>query len=211
MQLKDTEEIFAKYMLDPTYAAGYVTASLEEDGVVGLLRALQKVAKAHGMTNVAEGSGLKRESLYRAISASGNPTAKSLCSLLSGLGLRLAVLPASIETFDVPGYMGASEAGQGDEEGNEGCEDDLAEIVRDLKAQVASFREILADMDRSRHQAARLMRAAVARPGNAPVHRQTLTECFIPEYAQPAYEFVMRPRSASDKKASDVRQTMAGA
>ena len=38
-------------------------------------------------------AGIKRESLYRALSPSGNPTLKTLTAVLKAVGLRLAVAP----------------------------------------------------------------------------------------------------------------------
>jgi probable addiction module antidote protein len=43
------------------------------------------------MSQVAETAGLSRESLYRAISAQGNPTLDTTMRVLEALGLRLSV------------------------------------------------------------------------------------------------------------------------
>ena len=43
------------------------------------------------MEEVAERAGLRRESLYRALSNKGNPTLETLLAVLSAAGLRLAV------------------------------------------------------------------------------------------------------------------------
>jgi len=97
MTLKDTNEIFADDLRDPAYAAGYLSVTLEDDGVEGFLYALQKVARAHGVSKVANGCDLPRESLYRALSQNGNPGIKPLARVLEAVGLRLAVVPASAE------------------------------------------------------------------------------------------------------------------
>jgi probable addiction module antidote protein len=52
---------------------------------------LRHVAQAQGMEEVAERAGLRRESLYRALSPKGNPTLETLLAVLSAAGLRLAV------------------------------------------------------------------------------------------------------------------------
>jgi probable addiction module antidote protein len=79
---------------DPATAAAYVNAALEEeveDEEELFLLALRTIAQAHGMSNLAAETALKRENLYRMLSAAGNPRLSSLCTLLRALGLRLAV------------------------------------------------------------------------------------------------------------------------
>ena len=101
MRLKDTNEMFADDLRDPVYAAGYLNITLEDDGIEGFLYALQKVARAHGVSRVASGSALPRESLYRALSEKGNPGIKPLARVLDALGLRLTITPTVAEAADV--------------------------------------------------------------------------------------------------------------
>ncbi len=64
-----------------------------EDRGAGLL-ALRTVAEAYGgLGQVAAEAGISRESLYRALSAKGNPTLKTLLAVLKALGMRLSVEP----------------------------------------------------------------------------------------------------------------------
>lgn len=80
---------------DPTFANEYLATALEEadepGGRQALLRALRHVAQAQGMEEVAKRAGLRRESLYRALSSKGNPTLETLLAVLSAADLRLAV------------------------------------------------------------------------------------------------------------------------
>ncbi len=80
---------------DPEFASVYLAAALEESGEPGgqqaLLAALRHVAEAQGVAAVAQRAGMPRESLYRALSANGNPTIKTLLAVLGAAGLRLAV------------------------------------------------------------------------------------------------------------------------
>lgn len=80
---------------DPEFADAYLAAALEEadqpGGQAALLAALRHVAEAQGMAAVAKRAGLPRESLYRALSPSGNPTIKTLLAVLGAAGLHLAV------------------------------------------------------------------------------------------------------------------------
>ena len=79
---------------DATYAAAYLTAAMEDDEPIVYLQALRHVAEAHGMAKIAEASGIPRESLYRALSAKGNPRWSTLAAILKGTGLQLAIAPA---------------------------------------------------------------------------------------------------------------------
>lgn len=80
---------------DPSFADEYLAAALDESDQAGgreaLLAALRHVAEAQGMAAVAERAGIPRESLYRALSPSGNPTIKTLLAVLGAAGLKLGV------------------------------------------------------------------------------------------------------------------------
>jgi len=88
------------------YAAAYLNAA-EREGV--FLEALRNVAEVHKISNVAEKAGVNRESLYRTLSAQGNPTLTTLDSILDVLGLARQTVPkaaaATIEpTPHIPRY-----------------------------------------------------------------------------------------------------------
>ncbi len=76
---------------DPTEAAEYLTAALEDGSPDVFLLALRDVAAAHGMKRLAEDAQLNRESLYRMLSEEGNPQLSSLTAILQQMGLRLAI------------------------------------------------------------------------------------------------------------------------
>ena len=80
---------------DPSLADVYLATALEEvnepGGQFALLAALRQIAEAHGMGNVAERAGIKRETLYRALSPKGNPTIKTLLAVTNAIGLQLSV------------------------------------------------------------------------------------------------------------------------
>jgi probable addiction module antidote protein len=83
----------AEHLRTPEEMAAYLDAWLEEapDDVAGLARALGDIARAKGMSQVARDAGLSRESLYRALSADGNPRLTTLLGVLKAMGLRLSV------------------------------------------------------------------------------------------------------------------------
>jgi probable addiction module antidote protein len=76
---------------DPDEAAQYLNACLDDDGRV-FLPALRDVAEARGgVRALSRDAHLNRESLYRMLSKSGNPSLDSLSAVLNACGLRLAV------------------------------------------------------------------------------------------------------------------------
>jgi probable addiction module antidote protein len=76
---------------DPEQAASYLNACLAGGSREVFLLALRHVAAAHGIGSVAKQSDLGRESLYRTLSAKGNPRLETLLRLLDTAGLRLSV------------------------------------------------------------------------------------------------------------------------
>jgi probable addiction module antidote protein len=78
---------------NPDFAAEYLRAALEEEGNPGvLLAALRRVAEARGgIAKVAKAAGVQRESLYRALSAHGNPRLSTLVAVTKAMGLKLTV------------------------------------------------------------------------------------------------------------------------
>lgn len=81
---------------DPELAAEYLREVVEcSDTPEDLLIGLRRIAEVQGMTRVAEAAGLSRESLYRSLSAAGNPRLSTLVAVLRVAGLRLSVQPAA--------------------------------------------------------------------------------------------------------------------
>jgi probable addiction module antidote protein len=77
---------------DPDFAAEYLKAALEDaDEPRVLLIALRHVAQARGIARIAKAAGIERESLYRALSARGNPRLSTLYAVAKAVGLRLTV------------------------------------------------------------------------------------------------------------------------
>ena len=76
----------------PEFAAEYLKAALEdEDEPRVLLIALRHLAQAQGIAKVAKAAGVERESLYRALSAHGNPRLSTLVAVTKAIGLKLTV------------------------------------------------------------------------------------------------------------------------
>ena len=73
----------------------YLEAALEEADPALVAAALGDIARAKGMTQVARDAGLGRESLYKALSPSGNPEFSTILKVVSALGLQLHAAPAA--------------------------------------------------------------------------------------------------------------------
>jgi probable addiction module antidote protein len=77
---------------DAEFAADFLNAASEDDDPATYLSALRKLVDARGgMANIAEQTKLSRETLYRTLSRKGNPTIKTLSSILKATGLKIAV------------------------------------------------------------------------------------------------------------------------
>lgn len=76
--------------------AAYLAALLEDGDARVLTIGLRDLAEsAGGMAMIAERTGLSRETLYRTLSADGNPRLDTLTAVLQAMGLRLSVTPAA--------------------------------------------------------------------------------------------------------------------
>ncbi|MBI3551851.1 MAG: putative addiction module antidote protein [Elusimicrobia bacterium] len=98
--VSDEEEQLREFRKDPNRATAYLNACIqvafEENDPELVLTALAKVAKAHGITQVAKSVAVKRESLHRMLSRRGNPEWNSMFRVFKALHLRvkLELVPA---------------------------------------------------------------------------------------------------------------------
>jgi probable addiction module antidote protein len=84
----------AEYLDNDEAIAAYMTDALESGDAAFVADALGVVARARGMSEVARAAGVSRESLYRALSADGNPEFATFLRVVRALGLQLSVTPA---------------------------------------------------------------------------------------------------------------------
>ena len=69
----------------------YLKAALEENAPEFFVKAIGNVARAMGMTNLAEETQLGRSSLYKALSGERDPRIGTVMKVLGALGVRLSV------------------------------------------------------------------------------------------------------------------------
>ena len=79
--------------------AAYLDACVAEcEGDASFVaRALGDVARALGMSTLARDTGLGRESLYKALSASGNPQLGTILKVVDAMGMRLSIQPKDLQ------------------------------------------------------------------------------------------------------------------
>ena len=86
----------AQQLRTPEEMAAYLDAWLEEapDDAAGIIRALGDMARAKGMSQVARDAGLSRESLYKALSETGNPSFATVLKVARALEVKFHAQPA---------------------------------------------------------------------------------------------------------------------
>jgi len=75
--------------------AEYLNSVLEEGDNSDIITALGHVAKAIGMTKIAEETGLSRPSLYKALSDGAKPQFSTIMKVLKAVGGQIRVNPIS--------------------------------------------------------------------------------------------------------------------
>jgi probable addiction module antidote protein len=84
----------AEHLRSDADIAAYLEAALAEADPALIAAALGDIARARGMGDLARQTGLGRESLYKALSAQGNPEFSTVLKVVKALGLRLHAGPA---------------------------------------------------------------------------------------------------------------------
>jgi probable addiction module antidote protein len=81
----------AEHLRTPEEMALYLDACIEESGgdAAFIAKALGDIARAQGMTKVAEGAGLSRESFYKSLSGERVPDFSTVLKVMKSLGLKL--------------------------------------------------------------------------------------------------------------------------
>jgi len=79
----------ADYLKSDEDIAQYLEAVFEDGDPALVAAALGDVARAKGMSQVARAAGLGRESLYKALSSSGNPEFATVLKVIRALGLKI--------------------------------------------------------------------------------------------------------------------------
>ncbi len=93
MRIRVKEFDPSAYLDNDEVIAEYLTAALEDGNPDVFLSAVGTVAKARGMSEIAESTGLGRESLYKAFAPGAKPRNDTVQKVLQSLGVTLTVTP----------------------------------------------------------------------------------------------------------------------
>lgn len=85
----------ADYLDSNEMIAEYLNEVLEHGNESDLVCAIGNVAKAIGMSKIAEKSGLSRPSLYKALSDGAKPQFSTIMKVLKAIGGKVSVNPLS--------------------------------------------------------------------------------------------------------------------
>lgn len=83
----------AAVLTGPEAIAEFMADAFESGDAGYIARAMGVVARARGMTELARETGLSREQLYRSFSEKGNPTLKTMLSVMRALGVDMTARP----------------------------------------------------------------------------------------------------------------------
>jgi probable addiction module antidote protein len=72
----------------------YLDAALEGGDVALIVAAFGDIARARGMTQIDSDAGVGRESLYKALSSTGNPEFSTVLKVVQALGMQFHVRAA---------------------------------------------------------------------------------------------------------------------
>ncbi|MEO5344735.1 MAG: putative addiction module antidote protein, partial [Gammaproteobacteria bacterium SHHR-1] len=83
----------AEYLKTDADIAEYLRQILEEGDSNELIDALGQIARARGMTEIANSSGITREALYKALRPGSHPRFDTIQRVCGALGVRLTAEP----------------------------------------------------------------------------------------------------------------------
>lgn len=91
MKRKFSKYDVADYLKSEEDMALYLEACFDEagDDAAFISAALGDIARAYGMTEIANATGLTREGLYKTLSKDGNPSFAAILKVMKALGLKL--------------------------------------------------------------------------------------------------------------------------
>ena len=79
----------AEYLDTDEIQTLYLDEVAKENDPAALIKAIDTVARAKGMTKTAKEAGISREGLYKALSLTCNPSFATVCKILNAIGYTL--------------------------------------------------------------------------------------------------------------------------
>jgi probable addiction module antidote protein len=94
MAIRTTPFDSTEFLGSDEAVGAYLEEALETADPAFIAQALGTIARVRGMSQIAKQTGLSRESLYKALSAEGNPEFSTVTKVMQALGLRFSVTAA---------------------------------------------------------------------------------------------------------------------
>lgn len=82
---------------DPKFASNYITAAIVDNDIDFLPIALGDVAKAHGISKLAEETGINRRTLYKVFDKKGHPSFDLVAQIMESLGMEIQIRPKKLK------------------------------------------------------------------------------------------------------------------
>ena len=99
---KLTEFDVAEYLDTDELQTLYLDEAAKENDPAALIKAIDTVARAKGMTKTAKEAGISREGLYKALSPNGNPSFATVWKILNALGYTIVPTRITKNTEALP-------------------------------------------------------------------------------------------------------------
>jgi len=90
-KLQITDFDITQYLDDKDIIAEYLSQILADGNMDELLVALGNIAKAKGMTQIANDTGLGRESLYKTFNPKSQPKFDTIMRVMDSLGVKMKI------------------------------------------------------------------------------------------------------------------------
>jgi len=88
--VKTTAFDAAQYLKRPEAQMELLEEAFESGDPKFVAHALGIIARARGISNIAQETGLSREALYKSLSSEGNPTITTVMDVMRAVGLKLS-------------------------------------------------------------------------------------------------------------------------
>lgn len=85
----------AEFLESDEEIIAYLNEALEDGDPALVSAALGDIARARGMTKLANETGITRDGLYKALSPSGNPSFGTVLKVLNALGYKFDIVPST--------------------------------------------------------------------------------------------------------------------
>ena len=86
----------AEVLTDDEVIIEYLKAALEENDPAFFMKAVGNVARAKGMTTIAQDAQLGRPSLYKTLSGERDPRIGTVMKVLAALDIQLTIVPKRV-------------------------------------------------------------------------------------------------------------------